>query len=134
MSDNVSKFCESVHAKLDSLQGRMDSLKSNIGTTWHSLQNKLDEVRQKSAATNQTAKEARASLEQWLRDQESEAKSTIDEWRHRHDSQRLTARAQWAEQCAWEAITVAQASIDDAERLILEAIAARLDAESVNVG
>ena len=47
MSDKVSKFCDSVHEKLETLQGRMDSLKLNIGTTWHSLQEKLDEVRHK---------------------------------------------------------------------------------------
>ena len=131
MSDKVSRFCESVHDKLESLQGRMDSLQTNIGTTWHSLQDKLDEVRKKSAATKNAAAAARAHLEQWLHDQASEAQSTIDEWRHRHDTQQLTGRAERAEECAWKAITVAQASIDDAERMILEAIAAWLDAESV---
>jgi hypothetical protein len=50
------------------------------------------------------------------------------------ETQELAARAQKAEDCAGIAIVIAQASIDDAEPMVLEAIAARHDAESVMVG
>ena len=33
MNDTVGKFCDSVHERLETLQGRLESLKSNIGTT-----------------------------------------------------------------------------------------------------
>jgi len=134
MSDKVSKFCDSVHEKLETLEGRMDSLKRNIGTTWHSLQEKLDEVRHKGEATKQVVAEARTNLEQWLMEKKAEAKGTIDQWVEDRETQKLAARAQKAEDCAAIAIVIAEASIDDAERMILEAIAARREAEAVTVG
>lgn len=131
MSDNVSKFVDSVHEKLESLQGRMDSLKANIGTTWHSLQDKLVEVGERGDAAKSSVMKACATLEQWRKDKVAEAKSTIAQWIENREAQRLATRAEKAEECAALAILIAQASIDDAERMILEAISARLDAEAV---
>ena len=134
MSAEVSRFCDRVHEKLDALEGRMDSLKSNIGTTWHSLQEKLDEVRHRAEARKQAVTEARSNLEQWVKEKQTEAKSTIQQWVDNRETQKLAARAQRTEDCAGLAIEVAQASIDDAERMVLETIAARRDAAAVMVG
>lgn len=91
MSDKVIKFCESVHEKLESLDGRIDSLKLNTGTTWYSLQEKLDEVRHKREATKQAVTEARTNLERWIKDKKAEAKSTIDQWVENRETQKLAA-------------------------------------------
>ena len=133
MGDKVSTFCDSVHEKLETLEGRMDSLKLNIGTTWHSLQEKLDEVRHKGEASKPAVTEARTNLEQWVKEKKGEAKSTIDQWVENRETQKLATRAEKAEDCAGIAMRIAQASIDDAERMVLEAIAARRDAEAVTV-
>jgi hypothetical protein len=134
VSDEVSKFCDDVQGKLENLEGRMDTLKRNIGTTWHSLQEKLDEVRLKGEAVKQAVAEARANLEQWIIEKKAEGKGTIDHWVEDRETQKLAARAQKAEDCAAIAIVIAEASIDDAERMILEAISARRDAEAVVSG
>ena len=134
MSDKVGKFCDSVHGRLDALEGRIDSLKLNIGTTWHYQQEKLEELRHKDESTKQAVTETRANLEQWIREIKTESKSTIDRWIEKRETQQLAARAKKAEDCAGIAIAIVQASIDDAERLILEAIAARRDAEAVTIG
>ncbi len=134
MSDRVSRFCDSVHGKLENLEGRMDALKLNIGTTWHCLQEKLDEVRHNAEATKQAVAEARTTLERWVEEKRAEAKSTIDQWVENRETQKLAARAEKAEDCAGIAIEIAQASIDDAERMVLEAISARREAEAVTVG
>lgn len=131
MKDKVREFCESVHAKLETLESRMESLKLNIGTTWHSLQEKLNEVRQQHEASRQPLTDARTRLELWFDENKDESKNTIDQWVTNRDVPQLAERAQRAEDCAWIAIRIAQASIDDAERMILEAISAKLDAEAV---
>ncbi len=130
MPDSAHEFCDSVHEKLEALQGRMDSLKLNIGTTWHSLGEKLDEVRLKHGAAKPALAEARATLEKWVAEKNAEVKNSIDQWVENRETQKLAARAQHAEECAWLAIMIAQASIDDAERAILEAIAAKLDSDA----
>jgi hypothetical protein len=134
MSDKVVRFCDTVHEKLDTLEGRMDLLKLNIGTTSHSLQDKLHEVQDKGEATKQGVTEARISLEQWGKEQKAEVRSTIDQWVENGETEKLAARAQRAEDCAGIAIGIAQASIDDAERMVLEAIAARRDAQAATAG
>lgn len=134
MCDQVSRFCDGVHERLETVQGRMDSLKLNIGSTWHLLQEKLDEVRRTDEAAKQATAEARSKLELWFQEQEFEAKGMIDQWVENRETQKLAARAQQAEDCAGIAIDIARASIDDVERMVLEAVAARQDAESVTVG
>lgn len=133
MIDKVREFCDTVHAKLESLEGRMDSLKLNVGTNWHNSQENLDEARHKREAAKQAVADARNSLEQWIRDKKAETKGTIDQWVENHETRKLAARAQEAEDCAGIAIEIARASIDDAERMILEAISARREAEAVTV-
>ena len=131
MSDNVNRFCDSVHEKLVSLDSRMGSLKLNIGTTWHFLQEKIAEMRHTGETTQQAVSEARINLEQCFKAKNAETKDIIDRWVETRETQKLSARAQRAEDCAGSAIVIAQASIDDAERMILEAIAARRDSEAV---
>jgi hypothetical protein len=53
----------------------------NSGTTWHSLQEKLDEVRHKGEATKQAVAETRTNLEQRVTEKRAEAKTTIDQWK-----------------------------------------------------
>jgi hypothetical protein len=134
MNDKLGKFCVSVHENLDALEGRIDSLKLNIVTTWHYQHEKLDELRHKDEATKLAVTETRANLERWLRETKTESKCTIDQWIEKHETQKLAARAQKAEDGAEIAIAIVRASIDDAERMILEAIAARRDAAAVTNG
>lgn len=130
MSDNVSRFVDSVHEKLESLQGRMDALKANIGTTWHSLQDKLAEIGKRGEASKPTVTKACTALEQWRKNKSTESQSTISLWIANRETQKLVQRAKQTEECAALAILIAQASIDDAEYMILEAISARLDEEA----
>lgn len=131
MTDKINRLCDNVHEKLESLEGRMESLKLNHGTTWHFLQEKLKELRDNGEATMQADLDARTCLELWIKRKKGEAQCTIDRWVVNHDSQYLAARAQETEDCASVAIEIAQASIDDAERMVLEAIAAWRDADAV---
>jgi len=132
MSDRVSEFCDGVHEQLESLQSRMDVFKANIGSSWNSLQLRLIEVRKKNEADQVEAAEARVRLELWSHNRTSEAKDTINCWIANRETKLLASRAQAAEECAETALLLAQASIDDTERMILEAIAARLDVDSVS--
>jgi hypothetical protein len=131
MSDKINKLCDSVHEKLESLEGRMESLKLNHGTTWHFLQEKLKALRNNGEATTQADTDARTCLDRWVKEKKVEPQGEIDQWVEGHDSQRLATRAQETEDCAELALEIARASIDDAERMILEAIAAWRDAEAV---
>jgi hypothetical protein len=134
MNDDVDRFCTSVHEKLETLQGRMETLKLNIGATSHLLQEKVAEVRNAREVRQLTVNEARTSLEQWTLKLTAESKNGIDQEIRNHETRYLTERAKLAERCVDLALMLAEASIDDAEWMILEAIAARRDAEAVTGG
>jgi ElaB/YqjD/DUF883 family membrane-anchored ribosome-binding protein len=131
MKDKAAEFFERVHGKLDTLEGRLESIKLNIGTTWHFLQERLSELRQQQKTSGKDLTEARSKLQMWLSENESGTRSSIDEWVANRDTDHLAQRAQEVEENAWTAIMIAEASIDDAERMILEALSARLDVASV---
>ena len=134
MNDVVAKFCDNVHEKLESLQGRLESLKLNIGATYHLLHEKVVEIRKAGEVRQLPTSEARASLEQWIQETRAEAKNRVEHGIRNHEVQYLFERADRAEGCVQIAIMLAEASIDDAEWMILEAIAARLEAEAVPDG
>jgi hypothetical protein len=134
MNDVVAKFCDNVHEKLETLQGRLDSLKLNIGATYHLLHEKVVEIRKAGEVRQLPMAEARASLEQWIQETRAEAKNRVERGIRNHEVQYLSERATRAEHCVEVAIMLAEASIDDAEWMILEAIAARLEAEAVPDG
>jgi len=134
MSDEVSRFRVNVHEKLETLQSRMGSLELNSGTTWHLLQEKLDEMRHRDKARQSAVADARARLERWSRDNESEETGMIDQWVGDHETRKLAARARQAEESVGIAIMLAEASIDDVERMVLEAIAARREADAATSG
>jgi hypothetical protein len=131
MNDVVAKFCDNVHEKLETLQGRLDSLKLNIGATYHLLQEKVVELRKAGEVRELPMHEARASLELWIEETRAETKNRASQAIRNHEVQYLSERADRAEGCAGIALKLAEASIDDAEWMILEAIAARLEAEAV---
>ena len=131
MNDTVGKFCDSVHERLETLQGRLESLKLNIGTTCHLLQEKLVEVRSNHEDRQLVVDEARIKLERWIRESRFEAKHSEDRENTNREIPNLSERARTAEGCVAAAIMLAEASIDDAELTILEAIAAGRDAEAV---
>lgn len=124
MSDKARTFCNTVHNKLATLDSRVRAMTLTAGP---SLQMKPDEVRDREAS-RQAIQQARDKLQQWCRERESEKQSTITAWRQARESKKLGDRAQRAEDHAAYAIQLVEASIDEAERMILEAVSARLDA------
>jgi len=125
MTDKSRTFCNAVQNRLATLDSRVRAMTLNAGPI---LQVKLDEVRMSGDANRRAVQQAREMVQQWCREKESEKKSTIDTWKESRESKKLGDRAQRAEDHAAYAIQIVAASIDDAERMILEAISARLDA------
>ncbi|RLT20930.1 MAG: hypothetical protein DWI29_02980 [Planctomycetota bacterium] len=129
--DVITRFCDNVHEKLETLQGRLESLKLNIGATYHLLHEKIVDIRKAGEVRHLPTDEGRASLEQWIQETRTEAKNRVERGIRNHEVQYLSERADRAEACVEIAMMLAEASIDDAEWMILEAIAARREAEAV---
>jgi len=138
MSERVNKFCASLQSKLNNLEDRMTSLKTSLQSApkqaEDALHKQLDHAQHKVESQKQAVAKARTSVQNWADKKKAEAKATIDSWKVRHEARKLEKRADQAEEYAAAAILVAVSSIDEAEQAVLEAIAARLDADAVPVG
>jgi len=134
MSAKVDKFCDSLRDKLNAMEARIESAKANVqalpGKADNAVQDKVDEARTKVQAQKERIEKTRADLKAWAEQKKAETQTTIREWKAKREAKKLNARADQAESNAEATLAVAMASIDEAEEAILDAVAARLDADA----
>lgn len=138
MSDRIDKFCSSLNTTLHDLDAHVASFKAKVESVpkqaEEALHKQLDQAQKKVESQKQAVAKARISVQNWFDQKKAEAKATIDGWKAKHEEKKLAHRADRAEDYAIAAVQVAMISIDEAEQAVLEAVAARLDAEAVAVG
>lgn len=134
MSAKVDNFCDNLRDKLNAVEARVESVKANIeslpGKMDKAVQVKADEVRATLQANKQRIEKTRSDLRAWAEQKNAATKEAIREWKAKGEAKKLTARADLTEAYAEAAVTVALATIDEAEAAILEAVAARYDADA----
>jgi hypothetical protein len=134
MSLTARAFSDTVQRKLDVLSSRVRVAIFEAAPTRLSLQMKLDDARGAIAARRQVIQTARDQLQKWCQLNESEKRSTVTMWKETRETRKLANRTKQAEDNAIKALQIMEASIDEAERMILEAIAARLDESAESDG
>ena len=134
MSERVDKFCDGLRERLNAIEGRIQSVKTNVqglpAKAEKALQQKLDEARTKVEVHKQRVEKARADLKVWADQKVAETREAINEWKAKRETRKLNARAERAEAYAEAAMVLALASIDEAEAGVLDAVAARMDADA----
>jgi hypothetical protein len=134
MSTAIDNFTKQLHDNLEAVEGRIKSLKESIQSapkkTQAEIQSKFDEAKTTLDAKKQEFDEYRAKLKTQFEEQESEVKSHVEEWKTNREVKKLEHRADRAESYANTAIFLAMATMEEAEKATLEAIAARRDAEA----
>jgi hypothetical protein len=134
MSAKVDEFIDGLRDRLDTVEGRLQSVKSSIETlpeeAEKALRDKLARAQTKHQAQKERVKQTRANLEARAQQKVAETKEAVSEWKAKREIRKLNARADRAEVYAADAIDFALASIDEAEEAILEAVVARIDADA----
>ncbi|AKG21204.1 hypothetical protein [Calothrix sp. 336/3] len=133
MSTAIDNFTKNLHDNLEAVEERVKSLKASIQSapkkTQIEIESQLEEVKTKLDAKKQEFDEYRAKLKTQFEEKESEVKSHVEEWKTSRKVKKLEHRADKAENHAATATFLAIATLEEAEKATLEAIAARLDAE-----
>jgi len=134
MSTTIDNFTKQLHDNLEAVENRAkafkDSIQSVTEKTQGEIQSKLDEARTNLEAKKQEFDEYRAKIKTQFEQKESEVKSNIEEWKTSRELKKLEERADQAEDYANTAILLAMATMEEAEKATLEAIAARRDAKT----
>ena len=135
MSERVDRFCDNLRDRLNAIEARVESVKSNVkalpGKAEKAVHEKVDEARANVQAPKERMEKTRADLKAWAEQKKAETRATIHEWKTKHEAKKLNARADRAEDYAGAAVAFALASIDEAEEAIFDAVAARMDADTV---
>jgi hypothetical protein len=134
MSQRVDKFCDGLRDRLNAMAAQVESVKVDIqalpGKAERALQEKVGEVRARLHGQKQRVEKARADLKVWAEEKQTETQATVRAWNATRESKTLNGRAERAEAYAEAAVIHALASIDEAEEAILDAVAARKDADA----
>src|SRR3954452_23413980 len=134
MSAQVDQFCDKLKGRLDSMADRIQTTKSHIEGLPEKgekdLRKILDKARSNVASRKQRADQALANLKAKAQQKVAETNEEVSRWKEQRDVRKLSSRADRAEAYAADAIDCAIATIDEGESAVVEAGAARLDADA----
>jgi hypothetical protein len=132
MSQKIDEFCEDLRNKLNAADQRLKDLKASAT---NASQRAKDEAKAQLNRLENDAKEQRAQIQaaeakvkQWAQEKKTNTDEKIAQWKSERQTKKLNDRADGAEIYADAAIEIAVAAVGDAERAVVEAIVARLDA------
>ncbi len=134
MGNEMKDLYASLHARLDAvgnhLKKAMAEMQSASKETEAELRSKLSAAKVKVAEMKADAKASKAKLQELAEAKTAEVEEQVTEWKAKHQTDKLEKRAERAEKYAEACVDVALASAAEAEEAILEALAARMDADN----
>ncbi len=135
MNINLDELGKKLHAKLDSGIDQLKAAKTHLEDvhkeTEAAIQAKLKSAKETLDAKKQEAAAAKAGMEEYVEAKKAETQDAIGEWKANRDRKKLEKRAERAQKYAEACIAVALCSAEEAEVAILEAVAARRDADDI---
>ena len=134
MSAKVDQFCDNLRDRLNFMDGRLQSVKTNLEglpeQAEKAVRAKLDQARTKLRAHKESAEQTLANLKARAQQKVAETKEAVSEWKAKREIRKLQARAERAEAYAADAVAYVLATLDEAEEAILDAVVARMDADA----
>ncbi len=127
LKQKLQQHVEVARKKLDGLK---QDLASQRQEDQEALRQKREEIHKQVEAHKEQTRQLRANLESWERERVSHTKEAIASWRQKREIKKLQSRADRAEDYAVNAIVMAAMDADEAEEAVLDAVVARIDAET----
>ena len=131
LKQKLSQQIDTARAKLDALKTDLAGLKEE---DLQALQQKRDELQKRLDERKDRAKKMQTDISNWRKERVAHTREAIGSWRKQHEIKKLEARAERAEDYALDLVNVAAYDFEEAEQAILDAMAARYDADSAAVG
>jgi hypothetical protein len=123
---------------LDAARGRLETLSEDVSNLheedMQALKLKGDELRKRLDEQKERARRMQADIARWTEEKATHTQEAIASWRQRRQIDKLQVRADRAEQFAMEMVAIAMLDFENAEQAVLDALAARFDAEAATAG
>src|SRR2546423_447981 len=116
MSAKIDKFCNTLRDRLNTVDGRLTSIKENVQAlpkqADKAVRDKLDQAQRKLRSQKDRIDQTRTNQKAHIQQKVAETKEAVNEWKAKRDTRKLTARADRAEAYAADAIEFAAFAMD----------------------
>ena len=137
-SKTSSGLKQKLASHLEAARGRLETLRQDVSNLheedMQALKLKGDELRKRLDEQKERARRMQADIARWTEEKATHTQEAIASWRQRRQIDKLQVRADRAEQYAMEMVAVAMLDFENAEQAVLDALAARFDAEAATAG
>ncbi len=127
----VQQHLSDLKVSVDHLQANLEGSSAKVAA---GLGAKQEEARARMEGRKAQIDAANARMKERLDAKKAQTDATVAEWKAKRDVQRLERRAEDAEEYASAAFVIAWEAINEADAALLEALAARIDAEEAKQG
>jgi len=138
MTERVDKVCDDLRDRLNMAESRLEGAKARVEAAKTAgqarIQASLEEAQAKMEVGRQHVIEAQAKMRSAVQEKRTETQGHVDDWKTRRELHKLERRADRAEDNAAWAVAVAVGAIESADVAVLQAVATRIDAETVAKG
>jgi uncharacterized coiled-coil DUF342 family protein len=127
LKQKLAQHIDSARAKLDALKADLASMHEE---DMESLRQKRDQLDERIEQHKEDAKKTQADIASWKKEKIAHTQDAIAAWRKQREVQKLQTRADRAREYALDLVSTAAYDFEMAEQAVLEAVAARFDADA----
>jgi len=124
---------QKLNQQIDAARGKLDALKKDVVSLheedMENLREKQEEIRARLDRQKEQAGQLQNAIATWRQEKIAHTKEAIASWRQRRELEKLQQRAERAEDFAVRMVNMAAIDFEEAEQAVLDAVAARFDAE-----
>lgn len=129
---NTKDLKQKLAQQIDAARAKLDALKADISAMHEedveALRKKREEIDTRLAQQKDKAKKLQTDIASWKKEKVAHTQEAIGSWRKKREVQKLEARAERAEDYAIDMVMAAAYDFEEAEQALLDAVAARYDA------
>src|SRR5262245_32805413 len=126
LKQKLSQHIDAAKSKLDALRKDVDGMHAE---DMQALQEHREAIQQRLDQQKDRARKTQEDISRWKQEKVAHTQEAVGTWRQRRELKKLQSRADRAEDYAVDMVTVAAYDFDEAEQAVLDAIAARYEAE-----
>ncbi len=135
MNQRIDQFRDNLRGRLAEVDNRIRSFKEGLdtanATAKAEINEQLDKAKADFAARKRDASAAHERIRSMLEEKKEQTATKVEAWVREREIEKMEARARLAEEYAAEQILLATATIEEAEVAMLEALAARVEADEL---
>jgi uncharacterized coiled-coil DUF342 family protein len=129
LKQKLSQHIDAAKAKLDALKKDLQSMHEEDMET---LEERRTEIDKRISEQRDKAQKLQADIDAWKKEKVQHTQDAVSSWRKKRELKKLEHRADRAEDYAIDLVLTAAYDFDMAEQAVLDALAARYDANEAS--